>query len=99
MSVTSWQTDLIVWWKWQAIDRQREEYQQLIHRAYQAMFEQNERSRTALMQIRVMLLTHNNGESNPYKTILTPTEFCGILTKLRNSYNMPQAFWNELNLS
>ena len=38
MSVTSWQTDQIVWWKGQAIDRQSEEYQRLIRRAYQAMF-------------------------------------------------------------
>ena len=30
MSVTSWQTDQIVWWKGQAIDRQSEEYQTLI---------------------------------------------------------------------
>ena len=39
MSVTSWQTDQIVWWKGQAIDRQSQTYQDLIHRAYKAMFE------------------------------------------------------------
>ena len=33
----------------QAIDRQSEEYQQLIRRAYQAMSEQNERFRAALI--------------------------------------------------
>ena len=87
MSVTSWQTDQIVWWKGQAIDRQSEEYQQLIHRAFQAMFEQSERFRTALMQTRGMLLTHSSGESNTYKTILTPSEFCSILTELRNNYD------------
>ena len=43
MSVTSWQTDQIVWWKGKAIDRQGDEYQQLIRHAYQAMFEQTER--------------------------------------------------------
>ena len=87
MSVTSWQTDQIVWWKGQAIDRQSEEYQQLIRRAYQAMFEQNERFRTALMQTRGMNLAHSSGEVNPYKTILTPAELCGILTNLRDSYD------------
>lgn len=87
MSVTSWQTDQIVWWKGQAIDRQGEEYHQLIRRAYQAMFEQNERFRTALMQTRGMLLTHNGGETNKYKTILTPSEFCGILMRLRDNYD------------
>lgn len=88
MSVTSSQTDQIVWWKRQAINRQSEEYQQLICRAYSAMFEQSERFRTALMQTRGMTLTHSSGESNPYKTILTETEFCSILTELRNSYDL-----------
>ena len=87
MSVTSWQTDQIVWWKGQAIDRQSEEYQQLIRRAYQAMFEQSERFRTALMQTRGMVLAHSSGEESPYKTILTPAEFCSILTELRDNYD------------
>lgn len=87
MSVTSWQTDQIVWWKGQAIDRQSEEFQQLIRRAYQAMFEQSERFRTALMQTRGMVLSHSSGEANPYKTILTPAELCGILTQLRDNYD------------
>lgn len=88
MSVTSWQTDQIVWWKGQAIDRQSEEYQQLIRRAYQAMFEQNERFRTALMQTRGITLVHTCGEPNPYKTILTPSEFCSILTDMRDRYDL-----------
>ncbi len=88
MSVTSWQTDQIVWWRGRAIDRQGEEFQQLIRRAYKAMFEQNERFRTALMQTRGITLTHINGEHNPYKTILTPSEFCGILTELRDTYDV-----------
>lgn len=52
MTSTGWQTDQIVWWKGVAIDRQSEEYKQLVRRAYQAMFEQNERFRTALMSTR-----------------------------------------------
>ena len=88
MSVTSWQTDQIVWWKGQAIDRQSEEYQQLIRRAYQAMFEQSERFRAALMQTRGITLVHTSGEPSPYKTILTPSEFCGILMDLRDSYDL-----------
>ena len=80
MSVTSWQTDQIVWWKGQAIDRQSQTYQDLIHRAYKAMFEQNERFRAALMQTRGIVLAHSTGENNPYKTILTQTELCGMLT-------------------
>jgi len=86
-SVTSWQTDQIVWWKGQAYDRQSEEYQRLIRRAYQAMFEQSERFRAALMQTRGITLTHTSGETNPFKTILTSQEFCSILTEMRDKYD------------
>ena len=88
MNVTSWQTDQIVWWKGQAIDRQSEWYQKLIRRAYQAMFEQNERFRAALMQTRGITLVHTSGEPSSYKTILTPDEFCGILMDMRDSYDL-----------
>lgn len=86
-SVTSWQTDQIVWWKGQAIDRQSEDYQRLLRRAYQAMFDQSERFRAALMQTRGMTLTHSSGETSPYKTILTGQELCKILTELRDNYD------------
>ena len=87
MSVASWQTDQIVWWRGKAIDRQGQEFQELIRAAYRAMFEQSERFRSALMQTRGMILAHSSGESDPYRTILTPDEFCGILTCLRDSYD------------
>lgn len=86
-SVTSWQTDQIVWWKEQPIDRQSEEYQTLIRRAYQAMFNQSERFRAALMSTRGVTLTHSTGEQSPYKTIITPDEFCGILMDMRDNYD------------
>lgn len=86
-SVTSWQTDQIVWWKGQAVNRQSEEYQMLIRQAYKTMFEQNERFRVALMSSRGTTLTHTTGEDNPYKTILTPSEFCGILMEMRDEYD------------
>ncbi|MCH5174535.1 MAG: hypothetical protein J1F40_01440 [Prevotellaceae bacterium] len=87
MTSTGWQTDQIVWWKGIAIDRQSEEYLQLVRRAYTAMFEQNERFRTALMTTRGKTLFHSRGERDPYKTILTEQEFCQILTELRDNYD------------
>jgi RNA:NAD 2'-phosphotransferase (TPT1/KptA family) len=86
-SVTSWQTDQIVWWKGQAYDRQSEEYQKLIRKAYQAMFDQSERFRAALMQTRGITLIHSSGEENPFRTILTEEEFCQILTEMRDNYD------------
>lgn len=88
MSVNGWQTDQIVWWKGKAIDRQSEAFLKLVSKAYKAMFEQNESFRTALMSTRGMVLYHSRGERNPFKTILTPSEFCGILTDIRDSYDL-----------
>ena len=84
---TGWQTDQIVWWKGKAIDRQSQEFTALVRKAYNAMFEQSERFRTALMATRGMTLYHTKGESNPYKTTLTEQEFCSILTELRENYD------------
>ena len=84
---TGWQTDQIVWWKGKAIDRQSGEFTALVHEAYNAMFEQSERFRTALMATRGMILYHTKGDNNPYKTILTPTELCGLLIELRDNYD------------
>ena len=88
MTSTHWQTDQIVWWKSVAINRQSKEFQDLISRAYKAMFEQNERFRIALMSTRGMKLYHSQGEQNPYKTILTESEFCSVLTEMRDSYDI-----------
>ena len=87
MTSTGWQTDQIVWWKGVAIDRQSDDYTQLVRRAYQAMFDQSDRFRAALMSTRGMKLFHSRGEANPYKTILTEQEFCQILTDMRDSYD------------
>jgi len=86
-SVTSWQTDQIVWWRGQAIDRQGDDYQRLLYRAYQALFDQNERFKAALMATRGITLTHTTGETDPYKTILTASELCQILTEIRDNYD------------
>ena len=87
-SSTHWQTDQIVWWKGVAIDRQSEDFLHLIRHAYQAMFDQSERFRAALMATRGMRLYHSRGKSNPFKTILTEQEFCKILTDLRDNYDL-----------
>lgn len=86
-SVSSWQTDQIVWWRGEAIDRQGDDYQILLRRAYQALFDQNERFRAALMATRGVTLTHTTGETDPFKTIITASELCQILTEIRDAYD------------
>ena len=87
MTSTGWQTDQIVWWKGNPIDRQSQDFYNLVSAAYLSMFQQNERFRTALMSTRGMTLYHSRGEQNPYKTILTESELCQILTKMRDEYD------------
>ena len=80
MTNADWQTNQTVWWNGQAIDRQSDVFLTLIKNAYEAMFEQNECFRTALMDTRGKMLYHSQGEQDSHKTILTEREFCGILT-------------------
>lgn len=71
--------------KWQIWRGQGGEFAAIVRQAYNAMFEQSEGFRTALMATLGMALYHSKGESNPYKTILTEQEFCGILAELREN--------------
>lgn len=91
---TGWQTDQIVWWKGQAVDRQGEGFAKLLRKAYEAMFDQSERFRTALMSTRGKMLYHSRGENNQFKTILTEKEFCTILTEIRDAYDKRENFLN-----
>ena len=98
MTTTDWQANQIVWWQGREIDRQSDEFQKLILRAYKTMAVQNETFRTALISTHVKTLYHSKGCDNPYKTILTRDEFCGILMELRSIVgNLP--FSREQNAS
>lgn len=86
-STTVWQKDQILWWKGQAINRQElAEYWEFLEKAYQAMFDQNESFRKALLQTRGMELTHESGNGDCEKTVLTCWEFTQFLTDLRDFY-------------
>ena len=52
----------------------------------------------ALMETRGMTLYHSRGESNPYKTILTEQEFCGVLAEIRDSYDMREKIVPKLRI-
>ena len=60
--------------------------------------EQSERFRMTLMETRDMTLYHSRGESNPYKTILTEQEFCGVLAEIRDSYDMREKIVPKLRI-
>jgi len=78
------------WWKdqklyWQGIEYKRDsqEYQDLLDRAYDALFE-NEGFRKALEATKGATLTHSIGKRDIHKTVLTEREFISRLNRLRN---------------
>lgn len=84
-TTSEWQTYQVVWWKGKPINRQSDEFIQLIRSAYEALFCQNEEFHNALMSTKGKTLFHCRGEQDPEKTILTEQEFCQILTDIREA--------------
>lgn len=78
-----WRTQTL-WWKGQEIDRHSKEYQELLDKAYTAL-NNNTKFQAALKASGNAILTHTIGKSDPHKTILTISEFCSRLTKLRDN--------------
>ena len=77
-----WRTQTL-YWQGKPIDRHSEEYQQLLDRAYMALY-QNSGFKKALESTNNAVLTHSIGKSNPRQTVLTESEFCSRLMKLRD---------------
>ena len=86
-STSGWQSDQMVYWQGQSIQRQSQQFDKLIHRAFLSLFDHSELFRKALLSTRGKPLYHTRGISNSRKTILTEKEFCMILTKIRDSSN------------
>lgn len=82
-STNAWKAEQIVNWRGEKMSRQSREFRLLLERAYQALFDQNARFREALLLTRGKTIYHTMGSSDPNETILTRSEFCDILTGLR----------------
>ena len=77
-----WWEKGILWWQGQEIDRFSDDYQMLLDRAYDAIAK-NSGFRKALLASGDSVLTHSIGKRKPKETILTVSEFCGRLMRLR----------------
>ena len=77
-----WWRDRKLYWQGTEYDRDSYEYQDLLDRAYAALF-QNEGFRRALVASGESTLTHSIGKTSQKVTILTQSEFCGRLMRLR----------------
>lgn len=75
--------DGTLWWQGKEVDRFDDEYQDLLDKAYEALAK-NSSFRKALLASRSSVLTHSIGKRKSKDTILTKSEFCGRLTRLRS---------------
>lgn len=80
----NWQRKQILHWNGIEYNRGRQEYQDLLDRAYEEL-NKNTKFRKALDATNGMVLTHNIGKTSSKDTILTRSEFCKRLTKLRDN--------------
>jgi predicted NAD-dependent protein-ADP-ribosyltransferase YbiA (DUF1768 family) len=79
----NWQQSQTLYWRGNPIERSSSEYQDLLDRAYSALYK-NSKFRNALEASGTAVLTHAIGRSNQNETVLTKSEFCSRLTKLRD---------------
>jgi len=79
----NWQQTQTLYWRGIPIKRDSKEYQDLLDRAYTQLYN-NTKFRNALEASGDAVLTHSIGKSNENETVLTKSEFCSRLTKLRD---------------
>jgi len=79
----NWQESQTLYWRGTPIKRSSDEYQNLLDRAYTAMYK-NIKFKKALEASGTSVLTHSIGRNDPKQTVLTVKEFCSRLTKLRD---------------
>jgi len=77
-----WKRTRKLWWRGESYDRDGDEYQELLDRAYEAMAG-NKKFRRALIASGRATLTHAIGRIKKKETVLTRQEFCSRLTKIR----------------
>lgn len=79
----NWYREQKLYWQGQEFKRDSKEYQILLNKAYNALYQQNEGFRKALEASKPGILTHSIGKTKENETVLTQSEFCGRLMKLR----------------
>ena len=77
-----WWLKQTLYWRGKEYKRDSQEYQLLLNKAYNALYN-NEGFKKALLATQDASLTHSIGKSDIHKTVLTEQEFCSRLYKLR----------------
>ena len=81
----TWKSAQCLWWKGLPIKRNTVEYQHLLQRAYNHLYIQNKSFRQALKASGKAVLKHTIGSGDAKNTVITVSEFCTILTNLRDN--------------
>lgn len=79
----NWQRKQTLYWQGKEYKRESLEYQNLLDRAYNAL-SKNESFRSALLATGDANLEHSIGRTDPKQTVLTRSEFCNRLHRLRS---------------
>jgi hypothetical protein len=79
-----WWRDQRLYFQGQPINRNSDEYTNLLIEAYTAMTNQSDSFRRALLASQSAVFTHSMGKNDKHKTVLTEREFCGLLTFMRD---------------
>lgn len=91
-----WFQTQTLYWQGVEIKRSSKEYQFLLDRAFQAMYEQSESFRNALKASGKATLTHSMGKNKKQDTVLTNTEFISRLNELRETGEIRQGLGTTL---
>lgn len=84
-----WFKTQILYWQGKEFKRDSEEYQELLDRAFDAL-STNEGFKRALLATGHSTLTHSIGKTKQSETVLTRTEFCSRLVKIRERLQSKQ---------
>lgn len=85
----AWQRVQTLWWQGKAYPRQSDDYARLLDRAYEAMCEQSESFRKALLATGDATIRHSIGKRKEAETVLTERELCSRLMRLRQELREP----------
>lgn len=93
-SKKNWKRKQVLYWKGKEIARKSDEYQQLLDRAFEALA-RNESFKKALLATQNATLKHSIGRTKQSETVLTVTEFCGRLTRIRTELQHGGLQWTN----
>jgi len=78
----TWKSKQILWWRGVAYPRKSKEYRDLITEAYDAL-SKNDKFKADLLSTGKAVFTHSIGNNKESETVLTESEFCRQLHRLR----------------